>query len=58
MKSKRTRFGVVFMVFGTVFLLSDSIMNAGQEIDGVGWLIDWILLTWGGIIFVMAEWRT
>ncbi len=54
MKSKMTRFGVFFMVLGSVFLLSD----AGQEIDGVGWLIDWILLIWGGIIFTMAEWRT
>ena len=57
MKNAKIRLAVVLMVFGGIFLLSDSIMNAGEEIEGIGWLIDWVFLVSGGLIFFWSEWK-
>ena len=58
MKNVKIRLGVVLMIFGSIFLLSDSIINVENEIGGTGWLINYILLFSGGVIFIMADWRT
>lgn len=58
MKNKVTKLGVVLMVFGGVFLLFDAVMNGRKEMGGMGWLIDYILLFSGGVIFIMSDWRT
>ncbi len=48
MKNKVVRLGLYFVVLGVA-------LRGFYSDDGVVWLI---ILTIGGVIFIMAEWRT